>query len=194
MIRFLSRLSQAVILLLACSRMLTGEMSLGIVQAFFQYINLAAEPLTETSYMINSLQSALASAERAFEFLDGEEEIPDTQGPKEPVRARGEIAFEHVSFGYFPDKQAWLRGLLPAFLPGQSFFYFGKTDILQNSSRRRELSDISVPSAEKTNNSVQCPRRICCRTINISFVAIFLFRLVQTPVKELSSPMKRRKI
>lgn len=126
LIRFLSRLSQAVILLLACSRMLTGEMSLGIVQAFFQYINLAAEPLTETSYMINSLQSALASAERTFEFLDGEEEIPDTQGPKEPVRARGEIAFEHVSFGYFPDK-ILMKDISFTAHPGQKIAVVGST-------------------------------------------------------------------
>lgn len=126
LIRFLSRLSQAVILLLACSRMLTGEMSLGIVQAFFQYINLAAEPLTETSYMINSFQSALASAERTFEFLDGEEEIPDTQGPKELVRARGEIAFEHVSFGYFPDK-ILMKDIGFTAHPGQKIAVVGST-------------------------------------------------------------------
>ena len=126
LIRFLSRLSQAVILLLACSRMLTGEMSLGIVQAFFQYINLAAEPLTETSYMINSLQSALASAERTFEFLDGEEEIRDTQGPKEPVRAHGEIAFEHVSFGYFPDK-ILMKDISFTAHPGQKIAVVGST-------------------------------------------------------------------
>lgn len=126
LIRFLSRLSQAVILLLACSWMLTGEMSLGIVQAFFQYINLAAEPLTETSYMINSLQSALASAERTFEFLDGEEEIPDTQDPKELVRARGEIAFEHVSFGYFPDK-ILMKDIGFTAHPGQKIAVVGST-------------------------------------------------------------------
>lgn len=126
LIRFLSRLSQAVILLLACSWMLTGEMSLGIVQAFFQYINLAAEPLTETSYMINSLQSALASAERTFEFLDGEEEIPDTQDPKELVRARGEIAFEHVSFGYFPDK-ILMKDISFTAHPGQKIAVVGST-------------------------------------------------------------------
>ena len=126
LIRFLSRLSQAVILLLACSWMLTGEMSLGIVQAFFQYINLAAEPHTETSYMINSLQSALASAERTFEFLDGEEEIPDTQDPKELVRARGEIAFEHVSFGYFPDK-ILMKDISFTAHPGQKIAVVGST-------------------------------------------------------------------
>lgn len=78
LIRLLSRLSQAVILLIACRWMVVRPdlMTPGLAQAFFQYITLASEPLTETSYMINSLQSALASAERTFEFLDGEEEVP----------------------------------------------------------------------------------------------------------------------
>lgn len=104
MIRMLSRVSQAVIMLLACSWMLNKKMTVGIVQAFFQYINIAAEPLTETSYMINSLQSALASAERTFEFIDAEEEVCDTNKPVVLKNVRGEIAFHNISFGYSPDK------------------------------------------------------------------------------------------
>lgn len=104
LIRLLSRVSQAVIMLIACSWILSGKMTIGVVQAFFQYMNLAAEPLTETSYMINSLQSALASAERTFNFIDAEEEVPDTLTPMRTEAARGEIEFRNISFGYAPDK------------------------------------------------------------------------------------------
>lgn len=104
LIRFLSRLSQAVIMLTACSQMLRGGMTIGVVQAFFQYINLASEPLTEMSYMINSLQSALASAERTFDFLDATEEVKDTKNPVSLENVKGEIAFKNISFGYTPDK------------------------------------------------------------------------------------------
>lgn len=103
-VRFLSRISQAIILLIAGYWMLSGAMTIGVAQAYFQYIALAAEPVTEASFMINSLQSALASAERTFEFLDGEEEVPDTSSPAVIERAEGNIAFEHVNFGYSPDK------------------------------------------------------------------------------------------
>lgn len=103
-IRFLSRLSQAVVLLIAGTLMLSGNMTIGVVQAYFQYMNMSAEPCTEASFMINSMQSALASAERTFEFLDDAEEIPDTKSPAEFGRAEGEIRFEHVSFGYTPEK------------------------------------------------------------------------------------------
>lgn len=104
LIRLLSRLSQAVIMLVAASWMIKGKMTVGIVQAFFQYINIAAEPLTETSYMINSLQSALASAERTFDFIDAEEEVKDTETPVKPENIKGEIAFQNISFGYTPNK------------------------------------------------------------------------------------------
>ncbi len=77
LIRLLTRLAHVVIAIIAGHAMLTGRLSVGIVQAFFQYINQTAEPLTEASYMINSLQAAFASARRTFELLDEEEEVLD---------------------------------------------------------------------------------------------------------------------
>lgn len=126
LIRLLSRLSQAVIMLLACHWMLQGRMSLGVVQAFFQYINMAAEPLTETSYMINSLQSALASAERTFNFLDAAEEVPDTSAPVHLENAKGEIIFKNVSFGYTPDK-ILMKNISFTAKPGQKIAVVGST-------------------------------------------------------------------
>ena len=101
-------------------------MTIGIVQAFFQYINIAAEPLTETSYMINSLQSALASAERTFDFLDAEEEIKDTLTPVSLNNVKGEIAFHNVSFGYTPDK-ILMKNIDFTAMPGQKIAIVGST-------------------------------------------------------------------
>lgn len=126
LIRLLSRLSQAAIMLLACSWMLDGSMTVGIVQAFFQYMNLAAEPLTETSYMINSLQAALASAERTFSFLDEEEEISDSTSPAHINNAKGEIEFNHISFGYTPDK-ILMKDISFTAKPGQKIAVVGST-------------------------------------------------------------------
>lgn len=125
-VRFLSRLSQAVILLIAGYWMLSGTMTIGIVQAYFQYLNMSAEPITEASFMINSLQSALASAERTFEFLDDEEEVPDTTTPVNLDRAEGRIAFEHVSFGYTPDK-ILMKDISFTAKPGQKIAVVGST-------------------------------------------------------------------
>ena len=125
-VRFLSRLSQAVILLIAGYWMINGQMTIGIVQAYFQYLNMSAEPITEASFMINSLQSALASAERTFEFLDDEEEIPDTTTPVNLDRAEGRIAFEHVSFGYSPEK-ILMKDISFTAEPGQKIAVVGAT-------------------------------------------------------------------
>lgn len=126
LIRLLSRVSQGVIMLIACSWMLKGKMTIGIAQAFFQYINIASEPLTETSYMINSLQSALASAERTFEFIDAVEEVKDTLNPVNLENVKGEIAFHNISFGYTPDK-ILMKNIDFTAKPGQKIAVVGST-------------------------------------------------------------------
>lgn len=126
LIRLLSRVSQAVIMLIACSWILSGKMTIGVVQAFFQYINMAGEPLTETSYMLNSLQSALASAERTFAFIDAEEEVPDTATPVCVEKATGEVEFQNVSFGYTPDK-VLMKHIDFRANPGQKIAVVGST-------------------------------------------------------------------
>lgn len=126
LIRLLTRLAQVVIAIIAGKAMLDGAMSVGVVQAFFQYVNQTAEPLTEASYMINSLQAALASAERTFQLLDEEEERPDPEYPAAVERARGTIAFEHVSFGYTPDRLL-MKDISFTALPGQKIAVVGST-------------------------------------------------------------------
>lgn len=126
LIRLLSRVAQAIIMLIACFWILNGKMTIGIVQAFFQYINLASEPLTQTSYMINALQSALASAERTFDFIDAEEEIPDTESPTHIGNTCGEIEFKNICFGYTPNK-ILMKNINFVAYPGQKIAVVGST-------------------------------------------------------------------
>ena len=126
LIRLLNRLAQVVIAVLSGWGMLNGTMTVGVVQAFFQYVNQTAEPLTEASYMINSLQSAFASAQRTFELLDEEEERPDPAQPVLVENARGAISFRHVSFGYQPDRPL-MRDISFDALPGQKIAVVGAT-------------------------------------------------------------------
>lgn len=126
LIRMLNRLGQVVIAVISGWAMLNGTMTVGVVQAFFQYINQTAEPLTEASYMINSLQSAFASAKRTFELLDEEEEIPDPASPAVVESAVGRVAFEHVSFGYDPDRLL-MRDISFEAKPGQKIAVVGAT-------------------------------------------------------------------
>ena len=126
LIRLLTRLANVVIAIIAGKVMLDGTMTVGVVQAFFQYVNQTAEPLTEASFMINSLQSALASAGRTFALLDEEEEIPDPQSPAVLEHAKGNISFHHVSFGYDPDRLL-MKDISFEAKPGQKIAVVGST-------------------------------------------------------------------
>ena len=126
LIRLLTRLAHVVIAIIAGYEMINGRMSVGVVQAFFQYINQAAEPLTEASFMINSLQAALASAERTFEMLDEEEERPDTPYPVILREPKGQISFQHVSFGYQPGRLL-MKDISFTAQPGQKIAIVGST-------------------------------------------------------------------
>lgn len=126
-IRFLVRLSQVCIALLAGGMLIVGRLSVGRFQAFFQYITQASEPLTQLSLTVNMLQGALAAAERVFSLLDEDEVEPDPQLPvvlAGPVRGR--VAFEHVRFGYSPDKPL-MRDVSLVAEPGQKVAVVGAT-------------------------------------------------------------------
>ncbi len=126
LIRLLTRMSYVVIAVISGWAMLNGIMTVGVVQAFFQYINQAAEPLTEASYMINSLQSAFASAKRTFELLDEEEEIPDPADSVDLEKAKGEVRFDRVSFGYDPS-ELLMKSISFTAKPGQKIAVVGST-------------------------------------------------------------------
>lgn len=103
-VRFLNRVGQVVIAILAGKMLIEGNLTIGIFQAFFQYMGQVAEPLTEASYMIISMQSAIASAERIYELLDEEEIIEDKKEPKVIENAKGNVSFKNIKFGYSKDK------------------------------------------------------------------------------------------
>ena len=80
-IRLVNRAGQAVIAVSAGKLLLDGVLTVGTFQAFFQYVYQASEPLTEAAYMINSLQSSIASVERIFRLLDEKEIRPEPDRP-----------------------------------------------------------------------------------------------------------------
>ncbi|MBF0599506.1 ABC transporter ATP-binding protein [Coriobacteriaceae bacterium] len=124
--RTIQRVALAVIAVSCGGMMLSGAMTVGVAQAFFQYVNMAAEPFVQAAYMVNSLQSALASARRTFELLDAPEEEPDCDHPMVVADASGAVTFEHVRFGYDPEKPL-MRDVSFGVLPGQKVAVVGPT-------------------------------------------------------------------
>ena len=99
-IRLFNQIGYVVIAGLGASFVIRGRISVGQILSFFQYIQMSQEPLTEASYLFNSLQSAIASAERVFEIIDEEEMEEDTQTNRRIKAPKGNISFENVQFGY----------------------------------------------------------------------------------------------
>lgn len=126
-IRFVMRLCQVTIAVLAGQMLIAGQLSVGVFQAFFQYVTLASEPLTQLGLTVNMLQGAIAAAERVFALLDEPEveaDPADALAPVEPVRGR--VAFEHVRFGYSADKPL-MRDVSLVAEPGRKVAIVGAT-------------------------------------------------------------------
>ncbi len=123
---FIGNLNYVVIAVIGGLRVASGSMSLGDVQAFIQYSRQFSQPLTQVASMANLLQSGVASAERVFELLDAEEQIPDVPEPTRIPAPRGRVAFEHVAFSYDPDRPL-IRDLSLVAEPGHTVAIVGPT-------------------------------------------------------------------
>lgn len=83
---------------------LRNAVQVGDIQAFIQYVRNFTQPITQTANMANILQSTMAAAERVFEFLDEEEEVPESEHPQKLDSVHGKVEFDHVVFGYNEDR------------------------------------------------------------------------------------------
>lgn len=81
-----------------------GAIEVGDIQAFIQYVKNFTQPITQLAQVSNMLQSTAAAAERVFEFLNEEEEDLVSANPVKLENVEGNVSFEHVHFGYNPDK------------------------------------------------------------------------------------------
>ncbi|MDM8300617.1 ABC transporter ATP-binding protein [Collinsella tanakaei] len=105
---------------------ISGAITVGDIQAFMQYVRNFTQPITQLTQVSNMLQMLSAAAERVFEFLDSEEETPDAVTPELPARERGAVQFEHVRFGYVPDKTI-IHDFSCDIQPGQTVAIVGPT-------------------------------------------------------------------
>jgi ATP-binding cassette subfamily B protein len=102
---FIGNLGYVVVAVVGGVQIATGQITLGNIQAFVQYVRQFNAPVNQVAGMYNALQSGMASAERVFDLLDEPEE---TSGPAplqangQGPRLRGRVEFEHVNFAYHP--------------------------------------------------------------------------------------------
>ena len=99
---FIGNLSYVAVAVVGGLQVATGQITLGNIQAFIQYVRQFNQPLTQVAAMYNTLQSGIASAERVFDLLDTDEQTPDPTGASIEQHGPGRVEFEHVDFAYRP--------------------------------------------------------------------------------------------
>ena len=103
LMNFIKNLGYVFVAVLGGIKVANGNMTLGDVQAFLQYTNQFSQPITQIASLLNTIQSTVASAERVFEVLD-EEEMNDEPSGLPVEDSEYKVRFDHVQFGYAPDK------------------------------------------------------------------------------------------
>lgn len=103
-----------------------GQVTIGNIQAFIQYLSRFNRPITEIASTTSTLQALLAASERIFEFLNEPEEEPDMIPAREINKVRGGVEFHNVCFEYLPG-QPVIRDFSVKVEPGMNVAIVGPT-------------------------------------------------------------------
>ena len=127
---------------------LNGTITVGDIQAFIQYVRQFTQPINQIANISNVLQQTAAAAERVFAFLEEEEETADAAASVKPEEITGEVSFDHVRFGYVPEKTI-IHDFSTLVRPGQKVAIVGptgagKTTIVKLLMRFYDVSDGSI--------------------------------------------------
>lgn len=110
---FVSNLGYVLICILGGYMVVNNGLAIGDIQAFVQYVRQFTQPIAQIANVSNVLQQTAAAAERVFEFLGEDEEVPESTNPvrisynngkDNLVNINGSVQFSHVHFGYNPNK------------------------------------------------------------------------------------------
>ena len=101
---FISNLGYVSVAVVGGFLVINGTIQIGDIQSFIQYVKSFTQPIAQLAQVSNMFQSMVAAAERVFELLDEPEEELVVENPVKLDKVDGNVSFEHVHFGYNPDK------------------------------------------------------------------------------------------
>lgn len=101
---FVGNLGYVAVAVVGGMQVISGNIEVGDIQSFIQYVKSFTQPITQVAQVSNMLQSTAAAAERVFEFLGEEEEDLTVEHPVKLEHVEGSVSFEHVKFGYDLEK------------------------------------------------------------------------------------------
>lgn len=170
MMRVLDNCSYILVTIVGALLASRGSITVGVVQSFLLYTKNFQRPINSIATQLNTVQSAIAGAERVFKLLDEKLEIESPEQPQALSDLKGRIDFEHVSFGY--DEHLVLKDVSFTAMPGEvvavvGFTGAGKTTIINLLNRFYDVSegavkidgvdvrDISLPDLRHTIGLVQ---------------------------------------
>ena len=123
---FVGNLGYVAIAILGGYLAVQQTITVGDIQAFLQYVRSFTQPIMQIANISNVLQQTAAAAERIFLFLAEDEEVPEADVPVRVDRVQGHVVFDHVHFGYAPDKPI-IKDFSIEVLPGQRIALVGPT-------------------------------------------------------------------
>jgi ATP-binding cassette subfamily B protein len=123
---FVGNLGYVAIAIMGGYLAIQNAITVGNIQAFIQYVRSFTQPITQIANISNILQQTAAAAERVFEFLAEEEEIPEVDDPVKLEKVDGHVVFQNVRFGYSPE-QIVIKDFSADVEPGQKIALVGPT-------------------------------------------------------------------
>ena len=102
--QFIGNLGYVGVAILGGFLAIRNVIEVGDIQSFIQYVRNFTQPIQQVAQVTNMLQLTAAASERVFEFLEEDEEVQTVENPVSTEGLRGRVEFDHVHFGYNPDK------------------------------------------------------------------------------------------
>jgi ATP-binding cassette subfamily B multidrug efflux pump len=124
--RFIGNLGYVLVAITGGWLVINNTIKIGDIQAFIQYVRSFTQPISQIANISNVLQQTAAAADRVFEFLEEEEEIPDIDSPTKEKVLTGQVEFKNVKFGYNPGKII-IENFSAVAKPGQKIAIVGPT-------------------------------------------------------------------
>lgn len=173
--QFAGNFSYIMVCIVGGALAINGKISFGVIVAFMIYVRLFTNPLSDIAQSFNTLQRAAAAGERVFEFLN-EEELEEENVTEKLEKAKGEVEFKNVRFGYDPEKII-IKDFNVKVNPGEKIAIVGptgagKTTIVNLLMRFYEINDgqILIDGIDTKNLSRENLREQFCMVLQDSWV------------------------
>lgn len=173
--QFAGNFSYVMVCIVGGALAINGKISFGVIVAFMIYVRLFTNPLSDIAQSFNTLQRAAAAGERVFEFLN-EKELEEENVTEKLEKAKGEVEFKNVRFGYDPEKII-IKDFSVKVNPGEKIAIVGptgagKTTIVNLLMRFYEINDgqILIDGIDTKNLSRENLRDQFCMVLQDSWV------------------------